>query len=183
MQRFNIVLIVTLVLVLLVASPVAAKKPLTTLTMDEIATQPVDGLSFSGVTFAFTVNGMPSTDANYHAYGPGQMEYVQDPSIEGTIYGTLVMVFDKPTTEVAFGVALETMYDVEDAVIVKLYRPGAGLLRETVDLDGHPVILWTEAQYTYSGPAVKTVEITFQPAFGASRFALDNLVFHKHPQS
>src|SRR5262249_3375462 len=73
------------------------------LTFDELPFQPVDGLSYKGVTFGFTVNGQPSTDANYHSFGPGKLTYVQDPSLEGNTLGTLTLTFAKPTTVLQFG--------------------------------------------------------------------------------
>jgi hypothetical protein len=182
MKKLNIALIATFLLTISMAAPVTAGKPLSVLTMDEIPNQPIDGLRYGGVTFSFHVNGIPSTDAHYHAFGPLQLLYLDDPSIEGTASGTVVIEFDKPTTVIEFGVALNVWRHLRDAVIIKLYRPGVGLLRETIDLDAHPEIFWAEALYQYFGPAVKTVEISFRTDLFNPRFALDNLTFHKHPR-
>src|SRR5262249_7821398 len=46
------------------------------LTFDELPFQPVNGLTYQGVTFGFTINGVASTDAHYHGSGPGQLKYV-----------------------------------------------------------------------------------------------------------
>src|SRR5712691_5906007 len=78
------------------------------LAFDELPFQPVDGLSFMGVTFHFTVGGVSSTDANYDSGGPGTITYVQDPSLEGNAFGTLTLDFDVPTPALQFGIALST---------------------------------------------------------------------------
>ncbi|MHC4171059.1 MAG: hypothetical protein ACYSWQ_29315, partial [Planctomycetota bacterium] len=49
-----------------------------TLEFDELPYQSVDGLSYNGVTFGFSISGNPSTDAHYNAIGPGMLTYVQD---------------------------------------------------------------------------------------------------------
>ena len=49
----------------------------TLLTVDELKPQPVDGLSFMGITFTFTVDGKSSPDATYNSFGPGEIAFVQ----------------------------------------------------------------------------------------------------------
>ena len=66
------------------SAPALAERPLTTLTFDEFPSQPANGLSFNGVTFGFH----PEADARYGAGGPGNILYVQDPSLEGTSYAS-----------------------------------------------------------------------------------------------
>ena len=180
---FVVSLLLTVVLVVMSAGPVLAKKPLTTLAFDELPFQPVDGLYFNGVTFGFQIGGFSSNDAWYHAGGPGQITYVQDPSLEGNAMGTLTLTFDQPTTVVEFGVALGYI-PIPDPLpagaTVDLYRPGKGWLRQIIPLTTSPTIaFWTEGLFSYSGPAVKTVVITFDRQSGATRFMLDNLKFHK----
>ena len=177
-RYFVVSLLLAVVLVFTTAGPVLAQKPLTTLTFDEISMQPVDGLNFKGVTFGFQIMGVPSLDARYYASGPGQIKYVQDPSLEGNASGTLTLTFDQPTTVVEFGVALNTGAPLPAGATVDLYRPGKGWIRQTIPLTTSPIIAWTEGLFSYSGPAVKTVVITFDWLI-ASRFALDNLKFHK----
>src|SRR5712692_2441328 len=80
-----------------------------TLVFDELPFQPVNGVSILGVTFGFTIDGVPSTDANYNSGGPGQITYVQDPSLEGNASGILILDFDVPTPLVQFGVALSAL--------------------------------------------------------------------------
>jgi hypothetical protein len=175
---FMVSLLIAIMLIGVIAGPVFAEKPLTTLTFDEIPFQPVDGLSFNGVHFGFQIGGASSTDANYNSAGPGQITYVNDPSLEGDAAGTLTLTFDQPTTVVEFGVALSTLQSLPAGVTVDLHRPGRGLLRQTISLSTSPNPSFTEGLFSYTGPAVKTVVITFDSA-SASRFALDNLDFHK----
>src|SRR2546422_83360 len=75
----------------------------TTLTMDELPFQPVNGLTFKGVTFHFSISGNPSTDANYHASNGGIGTYVQDPSLEGNSLGVLTLDFATPVSGLQFG--------------------------------------------------------------------------------
>jgi len=171
-------LLIVAVLIGMTGGPVFAKKPLTILTFDEIPYQSVDGLNFNGVTFGFQIGGVPSLDAYYHEGGPGQITYVQDPSLQGNTAGTLTLTFDQPTTVVEFGVALNTDASLPAGATVDLHRPGAGLLRQSIALATSPNPTFTEGLFSYSGPAVKTVVITFDSA-SAGHFALDNLKFHQ----
>ena len=183
-RYFVVSLLLTVALVVITAGPVLAKKPLTTLTFDELPSQPVDGLNFNGVTFGFQIiNGVPSLDARYCEVGPGQLTYVQEPSLEGNTLGILTLTFDQPTTVVEFGVALATIFSPPPTppaadVTVDLYRPGKGWIRQNITLATSPIITFSEGLFSYSGPAVKTVVITFDQ-IRAPRFTLDNLKFHK----
>ena len=177
-RRAAIIVTLAVTALVLAAGPVLAAKPLTVLTFDEIPFQPVDGLNHNGVSFGFQIGGVLSTDAYYHSGGPGQTTYVQDPSLEGNAAGTLTLTFDQPTTVIEFGVVLSTFMPLPAGVTVDLYRPGKGMLRETVPLATSPMPFWTEGLFSYTGPAVKTVVVTFD-SVNAGRFALDNLTFHK----
>ena len=76
------------------------------LEFDELPYQTVDGLSYGGVTFGFSIAGSPSTDAHYNAIGPGMLTYVQDSSLEGNAQGILTLDFADPTHMLEFGLAL-----------------------------------------------------------------------------
>ena len=84
----------------------------------------MNGLHFSGVTFAFDVGAVPSTDATYGAFGPGSITYVQDPSLEGNSAGRLTLRFDQPTTVLQFGLALSTGGSLSPGARVELFNPG-----------------------------------------------------------
>ena len=85
----------------------AAQAAVTTLDFTELPVQPVDGLSYMGVTFGFTIGGAHSADARYHSGGPGVTTFVQDPSLEGDATGILTLDFTpQPTNQLQFGVVL-----------------------------------------------------------------------------
>jgi len=114
--------------ILLVLMSTGAANAAVTLTFDELPTQPVDGLSYMGVTFGFKVGGSPSTDAVYNGIGPGTLTYLQDPSMEGTTAGVLTLDFSSPTDQLEFGVALNT-YDASPmGYAVRLYDPSYQLI-------------------------------------------------------
>jgi hypothetical protein len=65
-------------------------------------------------------------------------------------------------------------------VIVNLYRPGAGLLRQELFLTATNDPGFVGGHFDYDGPAVKSVTIQF--ASGPySRLALDNLSYFRPP--
>jgi hypothetical protein len=178
-RYFVVSLLLTVALVVITAGPVLAKKPLTTLTFDELDYQLVDGLNVNGVTFGFQ-----SGDAWYHGPTPlGTLTYIQPPELEGSAMGTLTLTFDQPTTVVKFGVALGGYIPIPDPLpagaTVDLYRPGKGRIRQNITLQTSHNPDYSEGLFSYSGPAVKTVVITFDWQSGATRFMLDNLEFHK----
>jgi hypothetical protein len=180
MRRFVLILSLLVLLPFAFSAPALAAKPVTTLTFDELPFQPVDGLSISGVTFGFQLGGVPSTDANYGAFGPGSTTYVQDPSLEGNSAGVLTMTFDQPTTVLEFGIARSCGCTLTPGVSVELLQPGAaGRSRGVNTLTTSPIISFSEALFSYSGPAVQTAVITFPSSGVAPRFALDNLKFHQ----
>lgn len=164
--------------VVLPAGASTATPPTTTLTFDELSFQPVNGLHFAGVTFAFDIAGSPSTDATYGAFGPGSITHVQDPSLEGNSAGRLTLRFDHPTTVLEFGLALSTFGSLDPGARVELFNPGGHLIG-TLPLNTQSLISFTEGRFAYRGGAIGTAIITFDPTAG--RFALDNLTFRALP--
>jgi hypothetical protein len=165
--------------ILLVLMSAGAANAAFTLTFDELPTQPVNGLSYSGVTFDFKVGGSPSTDAVYNGIGPGTLTYLQDPSLEGTTAGILTLDFATPTDTLEFGVALNSYNAVPTAYIVKLYDSSYTLI-DTFIGGTSPLVLWSEGQFTYSGTMVRRAVIGFNKQV-ANRFALDNLTINPIP--
>jgi hypothetical protein len=179
MKRFVVLLSLLVLLPFAFSAPVQAAKPVTTLTFDELPFQPVDGLSFGGVTFGFQIGGVPSTDANYASAGPGSITFIDDPSLEGNAEGVLTLTFDKPTTVLEFGVARSCTCVLSPGVAVELFKPGAaGHSRGVMTVTTTPIISFSEALFSYSGPAIKTAVLTFPSAGLATRFVIDNLKFH-----
>lgn len=163
---------------LMFSAPAAAEVPLTAITFDELAAQPIHGLSFKGVTFAFAVGSVPSSDASYHGAGPGTTTWVDDPSLEGSAFGTLTLAFHQPTTVLEFGIARGCICALAPGVSVELFRAGAAdRLHTTITEPTTPVITFSEALFRYRGPAVQRAVISFPLPHLAERFALDNLRF------
>lgn len=150
-----------------------------TLTFDELPYQSVDGLSYQGVTFGFSVAGSASTDAHYNAIGPGLLTYVQDASLEGNAQGVLTLDFASPTNMLEFGLALDTRRPLADAFTVELFdmtMTSLGIITESTD----PLILWSEGQFSYTGAAISRAVISFNDQY-ARRFAVDNLTANTIP--
>jgi PEP-CTERM motif len=152
-----------------------ASLALTTLTFNELPFQPVDDLTFQGVTFDFKVAGVDSADATYNTDGPGSITYVQDPSLEGTSSGILALDFATPTPVLQFGVALATIGTLTPGFTVELFDaslvPIGSFSVITQDLAG-----FTEGQFVYpGGSSVGRAVVSFDAS--AARFAFDNLKF------
>ena len=165
--------------ILLVLMSTGAANAAFTLTFDELPTQPVDGLSYMGITFGFTVGGVSSTDAIYNDIGPGTLTYLQDPSMEGTTAGILTLDFSTPTDQLEFGVALNSYYAATPAYAVRLYDSSYQLIG-VYSGNTSPLVLWSEGQFTYSGTLVRRAVIGFNEQ-AAGRFALDNLTINPIP--
>ncbi|YAF97538.1 MAG: PEP-CTERM sorting domain-containing protein [Nodularia sp. CChRGM 3473] len=148
-----------------------------TLTFDELPTQPVDGLSFKGVTFDFKIDGVNSTDAGYKFTGPGNLTFINDPSLIGSVQGILTLDFSQPISALSFGVALDTFLDLTPGFTVELFDS------ELISLGITPVntstlVSVTEGLFSYTGTAVQRAVVDFndEDAF-AFAFALDNLTY------
>ena len=148
----------------------------TTLRMDELPFQPVNGLTFEGVTFGFTVGGSGSTDANYDALNGGIQTYTQDPVIEGDAAGVLMLDFAQPTPLLEFGVSESTDQALTPGFQVELFDAQLNSLGVT-PVNTAPVgaDFFTEGLFTYQGTPVRRAVVTFSA--GAQRFGFDNLTF------
>jgi hypothetical protein len=145
-----------------------------------IPTTPCEGLFLNGVTYSFTIAGVPSLDCSAGTFvGPGVTNNIQAPNIEGSAAGVLHLAFDVPTTEFGFGVAQNT-FGSPQSVVIDLYRPGVGLLREEIALTTTNDPGFVGGRYDYAGPAVKTVTIRFS-AGPYTRFAVDNVNYFRPP--
>jgi hypothetical protein len=145
-----------------------------------IASAPCEGLTIDGVTYSFSVAGSASLDCYAGTYaGPGMTDNIRFPNIEGTAAGVLHLTFDVPTTTFGFGVAQSTVA-LPQFVIIDLYRPGSGLLREEVPLTLTQDPMFVGGRFDYSGPAVKSVTIRFSGG-GYTRFAVDNVSYFRPP--
>lgn len=148
-----------------------------TLTFDELPFQPVNGLTYQGVTFGFKVGGIDSTDANYNSHGPGSITYVQDPSLEGDAAGTLTLDFLAPTSGLQFGTALSTFNALTPGFIVELFGSDDTTSLGVFPVNTTPLVSYSEGLFKSNDLIGKTV-INFT---GTGRFALDNLTFSPTP--
>ena len=152
----------------------------TTVTFDEVPFQPVDGLTVAEVTYGFTVNGQPSTDADYNSSGPNLVNFLQDPVLEGTSAGILTLDFSVPVDSIQFGLARSIQQPVTSGVEVRLFDT-AGNPAGTFPLNLITPVSFAEVQFTYNGLPVQRMEIDLTVASfaqGGSRFAVDNLVYN-----
>ncbi|NET57931.1 MAG: PEP-CTERM sorting domain-containing protein [Symploca sp. SIO2E6] len=147
----------------------------TNLTFDELPFQAVDDLSFQGVTFNFAIDGIDSTDANYNSFGPGSINFVNDPSLEGNTAGTLTLDFDMFISELQFGVALEANVNLTPGFTVELFDLAFGSLGVT-SVNTSPLVSFSEGLFSYTGAPVKRAVVNFNET-SANRFTLDNLTF------
>ena len=92
------------------------------LTMDEVAFQPINGLTVKGVTFHDT------TGATYNTGNGGQLMWTSDPVIEGGTDDVITIDFPYAVQEFQFGVAMSTGATVPNAVWVDIYGQGGVFL-------------------------------------------------------
>lgn len=143
----------------------------------ELPFQAVNGLSFAGVGFTFTVGGLPSTDANYNSGGPGTITYVQVPALEGASAGTLRLDFSLPTRVLSFGVARNTVVPLTPGFTVQVFDSSLMLIG-TFPVNTTPLVTFSEGQFIYPGStAIKRAVVTFNSPGTGARFALDNLSY------
>ena len=159
--------------VLAVLMSAGSSEAASTLTFDELPYQSVDGLSYEGVTFGFTVGGSPSTDAYYGAVGPGPLTYLQGRTLEGNALGILTLDFTSPVSQLEFGLALNTRSPATGAYTVELFDESLGSMG-IISENTNPLIYWSEGQFTYSGTAISRAVVDFDEQY-ARRFAIDNL--------
>ncbi len=151
-----------------------------TFTFDELPFQPVDNLSFQGVTFDFKVDGFDSTDARYGASGPGATPFVQDPSLEGNAAGILTLDFATAISTLQFGVALNTSASLTPGFTVELFNSALtslGITSVNTTSAAGP-FGYTDGLFSYSGTPATRAVINFNETIAfADRFALDNLIY------
>ena len=162
---------------------IRAEKNIFTETYDLAQPQPCEGLDWDGVSYSFSIGGAPSADCTAGTtIGPGNTNDIQTPNIEGNAAGALHLRFDVPTTQFSLGVALSTSTSPQqDSVIIDLYRPGAGLLSQEVQLTATSDPGFVGSHFNYDGPAIRTATIRFANGHAFSRFALDNVSYFRSP--
>jgi hypothetical protein len=169
-------------LMFLVFAVSAVAQTPTVITFDELPPQPVNGLTFNGVTFFFNVGGVPSSDATFGGFGPGSILFVQDPSLEGDASGTLWILFDSPTGTpyVVFGLARSIFLDrLVPGALVDLFDTNFCFIKRKA-LGTYPYVSFAENLFnlppTTTRP-IRLARIVFPHADLAARFAVDNLTY------
>ena len=147
-----------------------------TLTFDELPTQTVQGLTFSGIQFGFTVGGLASSDAAYNRPGPPGLSVVQGAVLEADANGVLTLGFATPTPVLDFGLALTSTTSLAPGATVALFDAALQPLR-TVALDAPVLDGFAQGRFAYAGAPLGRAVIDFNEAFGGAvrRVALDNL--------
>lgn len=150
-----------------------------TLTFGELTPRPVNGVSIAGVTFGFTIRGLPSRDAVYNAAGPGQLVFIDGPSLVGNASGVLTMVFSQPVDFLSFDVALSSLAPFNPGFAVFLFNTDLQLF-DVFGVSTVPLLTFAEGQFRFSGALVGGAAVVFNS--NAARFALDNLTFDPVPE-
>jgi hypothetical protein len=148
-----------------------------TLTMDEVATQPINGLSVSkgGETFTFS---NPLGTLFYNSVGPGSVTFVQDPSIQG---GTAPfgIAFSVPVNSIQFGLAELTRSPITPLATVQLFLNSI-IPFATLSFNSSLADPFAEGQFNYAGGPVSNILIT--PNAGPPALAFDNLTVNTVPE-
>jgi hypothetical protein len=133
-----------------------------------------NGLTVAGVTYSFTVGGVPHADCRAGTLnGPGVTNNIQAPNIEGTSAGVLRLEFRSPTRRFGFGVAQSTTL-LPQTVTVDLSGPGIGMRREELVLNATRDPTFAGGRFEYDGPAITEVTIQFSTV---TRFVVDNVTY------
>jgi hypothetical protein len=154
----------------------------------ELPPQPVDGLSFQGVTFFYTLGTAPSTEAVFGSFGPQETVFTQAPSLEGNARGSLWVLFNRPTSFLVFGLVRSYFGMLPQGAVVDLFDGSFSFIaRKTVPVSSYGTSPFFPGQPSYSEnvfnlppattPPVRLVRIVFPQADLAPRFVLDNLSY------
>jgi hypothetical protein len=135
-----------------------------TLTMDEVASQPIDGLTVSkgGMNFTFS---SPANLLSYNSVSPGTLTYIQGASIQGT-RSAFSVAFSAPVTSISFGLAELNFAPLFGASVT--LSDGTALLFDLLLVDP-----FAEGQFSWTGSPVTGFSLT--PAPGGAALAFDNL--------
>lgn len=145
------------------------------LTMTEVSSRPLDGLTVNGISFHFSVGGNPSADATYNAANGGQLRYVQDPSLEGNANGVLQIDFASPVASLQFGLARNTGA-LSPGAQVQLFDAALNSIG-VFPVDTQVFTGFGEALFASNvSPPIGRAVVTFPNAAAASRFSIDNML-------
>lgn len=170
-------LIIPMLFCLIAAFPSSGLSGEVILRFDEVPFQPVDGLVVQGAEFDFKINGLDSSEAFYNSFGPGTLNFVDDPTLTGDSRGILTIAFAIPTSQLSFAVALNTSASLNPGFEVELFDSSHQSLGTTgvMTSSGLPALGFSEGPFAYSGTPVSRAVINFADQPGS--FALDNLTY------
>jgi hypothetical protein len=140
---------------------------------------PIDGQTFNGVTFHFTVGGLPSNNATLDT-GPGNTNNITVANIEGSpnAGAVLSLSFPTPQTRLGYGYAINANGSVADATTVRLFDASnhlVGTLSASGDSD--PIFTGGFLGVQSDVPFVRA-DVTFNSVGGfAEAFAFDDVRF------
>ena len=165
----------TILLAMTLASSVLAGT--ITLTMDEVANQPINGLTVSkgGENFTFS---NPSGTLFYNSNGPGIETFVQDPSIQGST-APFGVAFSTAVNRIQFGLAEGSFSPVAPLATVDLYFNSV-VPFASISFDSSLVDLFAEGQFNYDGAPVTEIVIT--PNAAQTALSFDNLTVNTVPE-
>ena len=148
-----------------------------TLTMTEVPTQPIDGLTVSkgGLNFSFT---NPAGSLEYNSGGPGTISFVQDPSIAGRS-SQFSVTFSATVWSVQFGLAENIGSIGGQLATIDLFNGGA-VPFATSSLNASLVDPFAEGAFSFSGGPLTSIRIT--PNSAAPVVAFDNLTVETTPE-
>jgi len=152
-------------------------KPLTVVDFTAETAQPIDGLSSQGVSYSYTVGGVPSTSGIYGAFAAGTGDFYAAPMFQSFGNGVLTITFDQPTDIVEMALIASQTGDVTAGFTVEVYGPN-DKLRGSFDVDLASSPFWSGAWFSYTKNAVKWVRIT-KNTNAAFEYAVDNITFHQ----
>ncbi|MBD2743738.1 PEP-CTERM sorting domain-containing protein [Coleofasciculus sp. FACHB-1120] len=178
---------------------------LTTLTFNELPTQPVDDLSFKGVTFDFKVDGIDSTAATYNVVRtldlseiagrpPGTILYNLDlspPVLATNAPGILTLDFTMPTAELMFDVAslVNFQFQPMPTFTIELFNEALSSIsiqqvlldEDIIDVFPSPVREAVVGKtFAYNGTSVKRAVIDFS---NTGSVGFDNLTYQAATQT
>jgi len=125
-----------------------------TLNFSELSNQPVEGLSYRGIT-----------------------TFLEDPSFEGDAEGVFTLEFaPRPTDELQFDVALLTDSTLTSGFTVGLFDAGLASLR-VARVETSPPVICAEGQFSYSRTLNSQAIVNYNES-PEDGFVMDNVTFH-----
>jgi hypothetical protein len=158
-------------LLLVLACVSTAMANTVTLTMDEVTTQPINGLAVTkgGITFTFSDAG---GNLNYDTVGAGILTYEQDPAITGPPE-PFVVAFSVPISTIQFGMSGGPQHTPATPIATVSFYNGATLIT-TVALNSSLTDPYPEGQLNYTS-ATPVTSMTVTPSTVFVAIGFDNL--------